>query len=159
MAKEVECFPREYLAGFFDARGRVRVFWRGIEGDHISRAGYTLRAYIVYPSHLALFDDLLARFGGSLQYNPDKRMWRWVAEGHLALVFLKGIAPCLVKRRKQVHLAIQFQERREERGGQPLSPEELTYEDGISISLRAAGRQQPEECEEQFGEGEYDAAQ
>lgn len=110
-------FP--YVAGFFDGEGSI--------GIYPKKSSYKGRAYVTYYLRTQLvqkrstesdllLDMLIDKFGGGGSLIPcgeaKKAAWNWQLSSDKACDFLEKIYPCLLIKKEQARIAMDWQRKR-----------------------------------------------
>lgn len=102
--EEINMLSHQYVAGLFDAEGCVYI-----------QKHYQLSVKIVN-TNLKVLKLIKNIYGGDLFFNNDNgkngelKSWEWYIVSDNAIVFLKKINIFLIEKKKQVDLAIEYQE-------------------------------------------------
>ena len=103
----------EYIAGFFDGEGSVGIYSRK---DRLG--GFGLRVQLTQNTSTdsqIILQYLQNKYGGNLTTQKtlsDKLKYNWQLNSNKAVLFLKDIYPYSILKRKQIEVAIYFQENR-----------------------------------------------
>lgn len=104
-------FDPDWLGGFFDGEGSIGVYNRnkGRDGTRY----YVLVVSLAQSGNIGelVCKSLQASWGGSvyLQNNGTKPQWKWNVSALKAAEFLAYLEPRLFIKKKEAHLALEFQ--------------------------------------------------
>lgn len=100
----------DYIAGFLDGEGCIQIV-KQRKSDRLSWS-YRLSVEVTH-TYEPIVQALHKRYGGVFgQYKPNalrrKRAYYWHATGTRAKVVLEEVAPLLLEKQPQAHLALEF---------------------------------------------------
>jgi len=157
---------KNYIAGFFDGEG------------HISIPKYKHRGYVNYRMTLRVgitncykpvLEELKKQYGGSLiekSWQKKKGQipcYEWNCSSNLAKLFLQDVISCLVVKKEQAELAIEFQNLMRKQGQTFKTEKERTasyeeknwyYKKLAELKLRTKNISQPQRLSERTPEGD-----
>lgn len=132
-----------YVAGLFDGEGSIVI---GVSKPSIKKRMKSPSHWLqvgISNTNKEIIDWLKNNFGGHISnrsYSPSRKncipSWEWRVMSNKAKDFLINISPFVRIKKKQVKLAIQFQEERMYKGGISIStPEQINRRDWFKTEI------------------------